>query len=113
MLRISARPLLRLGDAARVASVVPVRWVSANEESAQHTLEVRRKIKVKKDQALLGGGLKRIDAQHKKVRDELEFGLFLCFSFGCNLMLHLLMIRTKFLNLILLRSVFYLKDFKL
>ena len=87
MLRISARPLLRLADAARAASVIPVRWVSANEESAQHTLEVRRKIKVKREQALLGGGHKRIDSQHKRVRDGQILDIsFLSISFFSSLL---------------------------
>ena len=40
---------------------------TSNEESARQTLEVFRRIKDKKDAALLGGGVKRIDSQHKKV----------------------------------------------
>ena len=35
-------------------------------EGAQHTLRVRKRIEEKRSQALLGGGQKRIDAQHKK-----------------------------------------------
>lgn len=41
---------------------------SSNLESAQLTLKVRNEIKKKSDQAKLGGGQKRIDAQHKKVK---------------------------------------------
>ena len=36
--------------------------------SVAHTLKVRDKINKKRDEALLGGGEKRIAAQHKKVR---------------------------------------------
>ena len=35
-------------------------------EGAQHTLRVKKQIEQKRAQALLGGGQKRIDAQHKK-----------------------------------------------
>ncbi|CAH0557159.1 unnamed protein product [Brassicogethes aeneus] len=34
--------------------------------TATHTLKVAEKIKLKRSEALLGGGIKRIDAQHKK-----------------------------------------------
>lgn len=35
--------------------------------SAAHTLKVAERIKIKREEALLGGGQKRIDQQHKKV----------------------------------------------
>lgn len=35
--------------------------------STVHTLKVAEQIKKRRAEALLGGGLKRIDAQHKKV----------------------------------------------
>ena len=40
-------------------------------QGAQQTLRVRKRIEEKRSQALLGGGQKRIDAQHKKVRTNL------------------------------------------
>ena len=40
-------------------------------QGAQQTLRVRKRIEEKSSQALLGGGQKRIDAQHKKVRTKL------------------------------------------
>merc|ERR1712168_980833 len=40
--------------------------VSHAPESAQYTLRVRKKIEDTRAKALLGGGQKRIDAQHKK-----------------------------------------------
>ena len=36
-------------------------------QGAEHTLRVKKRIEEKRAQALLGGGQKRIDAQHKKV----------------------------------------------
>ena len=41
--------------------------------SIARTLAVREKIKLKKAEALLGGGQKRIDAQHKKVGLNVNF----------------------------------------
>lgn len=35
--------------------------------SAAHTMKVAESIKLKREEALLGGGQKRIDQQHKKV----------------------------------------------
>jgi hypothetical protein len=37
--------------------------------TAAHTLRVNQQIKEKRKTALLGGGLSRIDAQHKKVQN--------------------------------------------
>lgn len=38
-----------------------------NNSTAAHTLRIAERIKVKREEALLGGGQKRIDQQHKKV----------------------------------------------
>lgn len=35
--------------------------------TAAHTIKVAEQIKLKREEALLGGGLKRIEQQHKKV----------------------------------------------
>ena len=43
-------------------NVLAKRWCTA-----AHTLEVKEKIEKTRDQALLGGGQKRIDKQHQKV----------------------------------------------
>ena len=44
-------------------NVFTKRWCTA-----AHTLEVKEKIEKTRDQALLGGGQKRIDKQHQKVK---------------------------------------------
>ena len=46
-----------------LTSSISHRWVS----SAEHTLQVKQDIKEKREKAKLGGGLKRIEAQHKRV----------------------------------------------
>jgi hypothetical protein len=53
---------------------VSQRWQTSADTSA-HTLAVRQKISEKKQKALLGGGEKRIQTQHKKVNLD---QLFLC-----------------------------------
>ena len=45
-----------------LGSFITKRWCTA-----EHTLAVRKKIDEIRDKALVGGGQKRIDAQHKKV----------------------------------------------
>lgn len=55
--------------------------------SIAHTLKVRDNINKKREEAMLGGGKKRIDAQHKKVGISFKemhsfccyFNLFYCF----------------------------------
>lgn len=44
-----------------------VKTFAKNYSSAVHTLKVAEQIKKRREAALLGGGQKRIDAQHKKV----------------------------------------------
>lgn len=38
-----------------------------HNSTAAHTLKIAERIKVKREEALLGGGQKRIEQQHKKV----------------------------------------------
>merc|ERR1712051_928797 len=42
------------------------RWMSSTVQGAEHTIRVQNRIKDTRANALLGGGQKRIDAQHKK-----------------------------------------------
>jgi len=42
------------------------RWMSSTVQGAEHTIRVQNRIKETRATALLGGGQKRIDAQHKK-----------------------------------------------
>lgn len=42
------------------------RWMSSTVQGAEHTIRVQNRIKETRANALLGGGQKRIDAQHKK-----------------------------------------------
>lgn len=44
--------------------------LSLRQCSIAHTLKVRDNIKKKRSEALVGGGQKRIEAQHKKVPEE-------------------------------------------
>jgi len=46
----------------RYVTKYPIRW-----QTTAHSLIVRQRIQDKKKQALLGGGEKRIEAQHRKV----------------------------------------------
>lgn len=55
--RFSCQQLLKC-----LMSKPTLRW-----QTTSHTLSVRQRIQEKRDQALLGGGAKRIAAQHKKV----------------------------------------------
>jgi len=49
-------------SSSMLTSSISHRWVS----SAEHTLQVKQDIKEKREKAKLGGGLKRIEAQHKR-----------------------------------------------
>ena len=65
------RTLSRFVLAPRCATrqVLPVTWAAhyaAEAGSAQHALEVQQEIKDIRKLALMGGGQKRIDTQHKK-----------------------------------------------
>ena len=65
------RPLSRFWLSPRFAArqALPSTWVAhyaAEAGSAQHALEVQQEIKDIRKLALLGGGQKRIDTQHKK-----------------------------------------------
>lgn len=65
------RPLTRLWLSPRCATrhALPGAWAAnyaAEAGSAQHALEVQQEIKDIRQLALLGGGQKRIDTQHKK-----------------------------------------------
>lgn len=52
-----------------------IRW-----QTTAHSLSVRQRIKEKRDQALIGGGLKRIKAQHKKVKPFLIYFNYFLFK---------------------------------
>lgn len=41
--------------------------------TAANTMKVAQRLKMKRNEALLGGGQKRIDQQHKKVRKKYMF----------------------------------------
>lgn len=72
--------LLRLSDSAKVLSLEGAlvrRWVAAG--SSEHTLHVRQQIQETRKKAQLGGGPKRIEAQHKKV----DFDFFLVIIIIC------------------------------
>ena len=65
------RPLSRFWLSPRFAArqALPSTWVAhyaAEAGSAQHALEVQQEIKDIRKLALMGGGQKRIDTQHKK-----------------------------------------------
>lgn len=52
--------------------------------SATHTLKIAERIKQKRNEALLGGGQKRIDTQHKKVSNQMEFNFLPVVKYGLN-----------------------------
>jgi len=68
---VALRPLSRFWLASRFATrqALPTTWkanYASVAGSAQHALEVQQEIKDIRQLALLGGGQKRIDTQHKK-----------------------------------------------
>ncbi len=59
MIRFSIRGL-------KILSPIQKSFLRTEVSGAAHTLEVRQKIEEKRNEILLGGGQKRIDAQHKR-----------------------------------------------
>ena len=60
-------------------------------QGAQHTLRVQKRIEETKSAALLGGGQKRIDAQHMKGKltaDQVKLLLWILVKLSRSLLLH-------------------------
>lgn len=65
---MSAKVLNNLVASARNKNVKEIfRQQFRSSTTAAHTLKVAERLKMKREEALLGGGQKRIDQQHKKV----------------------------------------------
>ncbi|XP_064092379.1 propionyl-CoA carboxylase beta chain, mitochondrial-like [Macrobrachium nipponense] len=65
-LQVARNPAIRLVKNYGISALRGINSSAVRSCSVAHTLQVREKIQKKRSDALLGGGQKRIDAQHKK-----------------------------------------------